>query len=44
VTLTTRHLTRSPERRATVDAIGERVLGSFQDEPAIAFTYPTHAP
>jgi small-conductance mechanosensitive channel len=41
VLLTTRYLTRPRERRATAQIIWERILDAFQDEPAIAFAYPT---
>jgi len=41
VLLTTRYLTRPRERRATAESIWERVLDAFQDEPSIAFAYPT---
>lgn len=41
VLLTARYVTRPRERRATSQAIWERVLDAFQEEPAIAFAYPT---
>jgi small-conductance mechanosensitive channel len=41
VLLTGRYVTRPRERRTTSRAIWERVLDAFQDEPAIAFAYPT---
>lgn len=41
VLLTARYVTRPRERRATAQAIWERVLDAFQEEPAIAFAYPT---
>lgn len=41
VLLTGRYVTRPRERRIASRAIWERVLDAFQDEPAIAFAYPT---
>ncbi|MBE0617766.1 MAG: mechanosensitive ion channel [Proteobacteria bacterium] len=41
VLLTARYLTRPRERRAGSQALWERILDAFQDEPAIALAYPT---
>lgn len=41
VLLTGHYITRPRERRATSLAIWERVLDAFQEEPAVAFAYPT---
>lgn len=41
VLLTARYVTRPRERRATAQAIWERVLDALQDEPAVALAYPT---
>lgn len=41
VLLSGRYVTRPRERRATSRALWERVLDAFEEEPAIAFAYPT---
>lgn len=41
ILLTTRYLTPPRGRRGGAQAIWERILDAFQDEPAIALAYPT---